>query len=251
MHHKNNGRNEKMKDLPRGLRNKNPGNIVAGDPWQGLDIVATNAEGRFCVFNTYAHGIRAMARIIITYQEKRKAPDGSGIDTVQKLINRWAPKDGHIDGDGVVDYHNPSVRYAAYVRERAGFEPGQQFNCHSYSHMKPIIQAMCDFENANLATKIIPDADFDRGLLMAGIEKPAKAVRQSKEIQAGVGAAGLVGAGAITEYAEDLPTYGLTWLHTIQSMTAGLPDWVLPALAVGAIGLFIYYRWQKSRRGYE
>ncbi|SDB51146.1 hypothetical protein SAMN03159290_03904 [Pseudomonas sp. NFACC13-1] len=36
-------------------------------------------------------GIRAIARVLITYQDKRHAADGSTIDTVREIIERWAP----------------------------------------------------------------------------------------------------------------------------------------------------------------
>jgi hypothetical protein len=49
------------------------------------------AEPRFCTFKDATWGIRALAVTLITYHDKRKARDGSPIDTVREVIERWAP----------------------------------------------------------------------------------------------------------------------------------------------------------------
>ncbi|HCQ3021998.1 TPA: hypothetical protein OHP99_004980, partial [Escherichia coli] len=64
---------------PRGIRNNNPGNLDKGSPWQGL--AANPDEPRFCTFKDPVWGIRALAVTLITYHDKRRAKDGSSIDT--------------------------------------------------------------------------------------------------------------------------------------------------------------------------
>lgn len=59
-----------MAKLPRGIRNNNPGNLEWGDPWQGLDPDGQAQDKRFVVFKDPAMGIRAIARTLITYQDK-------------------------------------------------------------------------------------------------------------------------------------------------------------------------------------
>ncbi len=70
---------------PRGVRNHNPGNIErdARTRWQGQ--AARQSDPRFVVFTAPEWGIRAMARVLITYQDRH------GCNTVAKIINRWAP----------------------------------------------------------------------------------------------------------------------------------------------------------------
>ena len=54
---------------PRGIRNNNPGNIRRnGDPWQGLAKEQNDRE--FFTFKSAVYGIRALARLLITYQDK-------------------------------------------------------------------------------------------------------------------------------------------------------------------------------------
>jgi hypothetical protein len=68
----------------RGIRNNNPGNIrYTGTPWQGLD--EPKSDGQFCRFANPCWGIRAIARTLITYQDKH------GLNSVYQMIARWAP----------------------------------------------------------------------------------------------------------------------------------------------------------------
>lgn len=70
--------------LPRGIRNNNPGNIRRdGDAWQGLLPRQTDPD--FCQFSTPEMGLRALMIILLKYNFKY------GLDTVQSIINRWAP----------------------------------------------------------------------------------------------------------------------------------------------------------------
>src|SRR3546814_3413666 len=75
---------------PRGVRNRNPGNIDrTGVPWIGEDRSpeAREREHRFCVFKTPEHGFRALVRVLLTYQRKYR------LRTVAGMIDRWAPPD--------------------------------------------------------------------------------------------------------------------------------------------------------------
>jgi len=73
-----------MSVKPRGIRNNNPGNIRRnGDPWQGL--AETQGDKEFFTFATPVYGIRALARTLITYQDRH------GLRTIRQIISRWAP----------------------------------------------------------------------------------------------------------------------------------------------------------------
>lgn len=71
----------------RGIRNNNPGNIDhnPANKWQGELSHDKAIESRFCRFSSPEYGIRALSKILINYQKKH------GLDTVRKIINRWAP----------------------------------------------------------------------------------------------------------------------------------------------------------------
>lgn len=81
---------------PRGIRNNNPGNIdyhESSDPWLGLADPPT--DGRFCRFTDPVYGLRAILKVLLTYQRQY------GLKTVRGLINRWAPP-GENDTDSYV-----------------------------------------------------------------------------------------------------------------------------------------------------
>ena len=70
--------------IPRGIRNNNPGNIrYTGTKWIGLANPPN--DGSFCRFTETKFGIRAIAKIIQNYNLKY------GLNTVRKIIERWAP----------------------------------------------------------------------------------------------------------------------------------------------------------------
>lgn len=68
----------------RGVRNNNPGNIRhSKDKWRGLAPVQTDTA--FFVFLEAKWGVRALGKILLTYNRKY------GLNTVRGLIDRWAP----------------------------------------------------------------------------------------------------------------------------------------------------------------
>ena len=72
--------------IPRGLRNNNPLNIEktkGGNPWQGE--VVPSKDSRFAQFTSMAYGYRAAFKLLNNYQRNY------GLDTIRKMISRWAP----------------------------------------------------------------------------------------------------------------------------------------------------------------
>lgn len=67
----------------RGERNNNPGNIRKSTaPWKGK---TAGADSAFETFETAQDGIRALARLLKTYQTRY------GLQTVADIINKYAP----------------------------------------------------------------------------------------------------------------------------------------------------------------
>lgn len=70
--------------LPRGIRNNDPGNIRdSSTRWLGED--PANKDKVFEDFLKPVYGIRAIAKILLNYERFY------GLDTIRKLISRWAP----------------------------------------------------------------------------------------------------------------------------------------------------------------
>lgn len=72
-------------ELPRGLRNNNPGNIRRNsDVFQGE--INPSRDKEFKQFKNMAYGYRAMYKILSNYYNKYQ------LNTIRKMISRWAPE---------------------------------------------------------------------------------------------------------------------------------------------------------------
>lgn len=113
---------------PLGIRLNNPGNIVRnGIKWKGMD--KDQPHPRFCRFTDPVHGIRAMIRILMTY-------NGRGIDTVPEIISAWAPK-----------HENPLESYIDFICSEMFVKPDKIINIDDPRDVIPLCQSIVRFEN--------------------------------------------------------------------------------------------------------
>lgn len=130
-----------MSQKSRGDRNNNPGNIdfnpamFAKDPWVGETGLEDHPHARFTTFSAPQYGIRAMAKILLTYHHKRLAADGSAIDTVQEVIDRWAPPS-----------ENNTSAYAAHVRDLLDVETGEEIDPDDPQTLHTLVKAIINHE---------------------------------------------------------------------------------------------------------
>ncbi len=115
--------------MSRGLRNNNPGNIrLDGVHWKGEK--EPSADKEFKQFKTMAWGYRAMFQCLNTYYTKY------GLDTIRKMISRWAPPtENHTDN------------YVKAVSDRSGTPPDSRITATNRDVMVPIVAAMSCVEN--------------------------------------------------------------------------------------------------------
>jgi len=216
--------------LPRGVRNNNAGNLRHdGTPWQGM--ADPPSDGEFCRFVSPAFGIRAMARVLITYQDKRKAADGSAIDTVQEIIERWAPPS-----------ENNTGTYVANVRRIMGLEPGASIDVHQHSVMKRLVKAIIQHENG---VQPYDDATIDKGLVLAGVEPPTKPLGKSRTVQGAQVAGAATAVGMAAQYADQISTV----LPFVDRVFAYVPAWAIGGAALLGLAYVIYARVDDRRRG--
>ena len=135
--------------LPRGIRNNNPGNIRLGQPWEGLE--PTQTDGAFCQFVDAAHGVRALAIILKTYQ------DVHHLRTVQDMIHRWAPPE---------DPGNDTGAYIDAVARRMGCAKDAPIDIHNRDTATAMVCAIITQENAPW---VYPRRVVAAGLTLAGI----------------------------------------------------------------------------------
>ncbi|MDE9454579.1 hypothetical protein [Xenorhabdus bovienii] len=180
------------KGLPRGIRNNNPGNLEMGSPWQGL--TKRPQDARFCSFVDATFGIRALAVTLITYHDKRKAANGSRIDTAREVIERWAPA-----------IENHTEAYIQFVSRSIGVNPDQNINLHDYDIIRPMVEAIIRQENGQGKFKTLNSwysrEMIDEGLRRAGVVQRTKTVAKvpvTKETASATVAASL-GVGQLAE----------------------------------------------------
>lgn len=148
---------------PRGIRNYNPGNIDRRDDvrWQG-QANDQSGDPRFVVFNGPRWGIRAIARVLITYQDKRRAKDGSRIDSVREIVERWAPAS-----------ENETGAYAQAVASALGIGPDDEsVDVYHYDTMRALTLAIIRHENGPgplPGSQWYGEAIIADGLALAGI----------------------------------------------------------------------------------
>ena len=129
--------------LPRGIRNKNPGNIKLGTNWDGL--AAEQTDPTFCIFDEAVMGIRALQRILLTYRFTHKKA------TIDEIIYRWAPPS-----------ENSTDKYVEFVCKKLDKEKDVRLN-NSMEDYLPLVKAIIQMENGM--------QPYDDELLVEGMYK--------------------------------------------------------------------------------
>ena len=226
------------KQQPRGIRRNNPGNIEWGDPWQGLANKAGYPADRFAAFVSAVYGIRALARTLITYYDKRKANDGSKIDSLQEIVERWAPAADNNDVD-------------AYARQLAKLLPGigpkdETLNLHDPVQLRAIVEGIILHENGRGPLKTpntwYPAEVIDEAMRRAGVVK--KATAETKVVS--VLPAAAVGGVGLDQMAQVLPSVMAAVDNAKVDLTSG--NVMQLALGAFAVGAAVFLAWQQYRK---
>jgi hypothetical protein len=130
---------------PRGIRNNNPGNIrLSKEVWQGQS--SEQDDGVFVEFTQPLYGLRALMKTLLTYYHKY------GLDTVQSLINRYAPP-----------HENATDLYIYEVSKRLGVKRTQKIDVTARETLLTLAQAIVLRENGT-PPKDRPPLWYDAGL---------------------------------------------------------------------------------------
>lgn len=129
-------------DLPRGIRNNNPLNIRDSKTvWNGE--VIPDRDAAFETFESPEMGIRAGARILLTYLRR-------GHDTIREIITAWAPP-----------MENDTETYIRIVSQGSEIDPDQRVTADDFPR---IIPPMIQVENG---VQPYPQAVIDQGCRLA------------------------------------------------------------------------------------
>jgi len=130
--------------------NNNPGNIrTSSTNWNGE---VTQPGEEFERFSDMHMGVRASARILRRYVSKY------GIDTINKIIDRYAPP---------VDNNPNNANYAKHVSTGSGFDVNEKIDLNDPQVLIKLMRPIFQFENGQKEAAKISDADIQRGVKMA------------------------------------------------------------------------------------
>ena len=133
-------------NLPRGIRNNNPGNIErTGDNWQGM--AANQSDSRYVVFTDAKYGFRAMTRILRNYQRR-------GLTTVRTIISTWVP-----------ETENHTENYITFVANALKVSPDTNINLER--SLPALLKAISTFENGRAYANYYSNNTIQQGIDLA------------------------------------------------------------------------------------
>lgn len=131
--------------MPRGIRLNNPGNIEKGLKWKGLADI--QPDKRFAAFSSPEYGIRAICKLLRTYNKKYR------IKTLHGIVNRYAPP-----------VENPTAHYVKNLSKWTGFGARETLDFNDVDTLAQIAKGITRQENG-----IVPwdDETFIEGAKLA------------------------------------------------------------------------------------
>jgi hypothetical protein len=133
-----------MNQPARGIRNNNPGNIDRnGIAWQGM-CSDQSGDSRFIVFDSPLYGIRALAKVLLTYYRTH------GLCTPAAIIGRWAPA-----------VENNTEAYAFAVASALGVSPETVIDATDPATLQQLVRAIIKHENGQ--------QPYDAGTIRAAV----------------------------------------------------------------------------------
>lgn len=134
-------------NLPRGIRNNNPGNLVkTAIAWQGKVPHDKNTDSRFEQFINVEWGIRAMLKDIKNDMVK------DGKNTIRKLINEYAPP-----------HENNTVAYINGVATKLFISPDTIIS-PTDKILKELGMSIAEIENGKTVWQYLNASDFDAAI---------------------------------------------------------------------------------------
>lgn len=115
------------RNIPRGIRNNNPGNIRVGNVWLGE--VSNPTDSDFEQFVTMEYGVRAMCVLLRRYIRHYHK------DTVAQIVSTWAPRS-----------ENDTTSYIDYVAAQLNIDPNVAIKYEDSETICKLVDAMTSYE---------------------------------------------------------------------------------------------------------
>lgn len=230
-------------DLPRGIRNNNPGNVEHNSRNKWLGLADPVSDGRYCRFEHPQFGIRAMLWLLLTYQTKHR------LKTIKQIIERYAPRQDK----------NATDDYIEHVAKRSGVKATEAISLREFKTAVAVITAMVEFENGMqpYSAQLIENAV---GLVITtdeegsvGAVKPA--VQSTEQLAVGgaaVGTGGMAGLEWLKTQVENNQTQIIDGLTKAQDQLSGVQTlgWIQVALLVAVLWSIWYLAWRRGEASF-
>ena len=147
-----------MSILPRPVRNNNPGDLEAGEHWQGLEaqekLTDAQRHERFAVFEGPEWGFRALVVLLTNYFKLYQ------LNTVGGIVNRFAPSK-----------ENNTSAYVAFVCDALGVLKDAPLKLDEPTMFK-LAKAIAHYETGSWEP-YWHDFELKQGLALAGYTQGA------------------------------------------------------------------------------
>ena len=134
----------------RSIRNNNPGNIKkTNTQWEGM--TEEQVDSTFVSFDSPKMGVRALARVLNTYNTKYNLDDISG------MVSRFAPPT-----------ENDTQNYIKFVSDKSGISRTKKITLQENPEdMKKVITAMIEMEGGSDSIKYFTPSVINEGVKLA------------------------------------------------------------------------------------
>lgn len=214
----------------------NPGHIERGKDWkkwQGVDL-ENQPHPRFLRFLTPVDGVRAIARTLLTYYDKRFSDDGSKIDTPREIAARWSETDQQV--------------YALNIAKAVGCTPDATLDLHDFRTMFACVKTIIRQENGKEIAARYTDTMIEEACRRVGIvpppPPPAAAVASDSGTQLlAISTAASTAAGIVSTTAE-------IWDTLAARIDVRYLIWAFVAAAIGTLVWRAYRKYRQAQRGF-
>lgn len=213
---------------PRGILNKNPGNLRYRKEWNWPHVVGID-DKQFAIFEAPEFGLAEFGRQLKRYRKR-------GIDTLVKVIPVYAPKEDH----------NDEAAYIASVERQTGINRNAPLDLDDRKVMEKLMRAFTRHEQGPAPPGLhdwYDDATYDRALDLL------KPIAKSRTIGGAVGAAVSIGATAVTTVATQNAPDLATAHATASAIWPKYAPLITAVIGVAFCALVIYARLQARQEG--
>lgn len=231
-------------DLPRGIRNNNPGNVEHSPSNNWLGMADPASDGRYCIFNDPRNGIRAFVLLLLNYQRVHR------LKTITAILERYAPRQDK----------NATDAYIRFVSEQVGVSPKAAITLlGDYRITERLVKAIIQFENG---MQPYPDELIQEGIGRAmpvgnesGVGAVKPATQSTEQVAAGTAAAsagGMAGLEWLKGQVEQNQTQVIDGITKIQQSMDGVHvlGWAQVALLVAILGSIWYLAWRRGEASF-